>query len=98
MEQLDGGGLAEDDEEDGEDAEEISDEPEDPSKPESVEKKRRRLRLKRLKRKKKARAYEFMSGSDVVGIIFLEISKIIDLPPERNSMISKKREPFPSLL
>ncbi|KAI9786990.1 MAG: hypothetical protein M1816_007741 [Peltula sp. TS41687] len=91
--QFDGGGLAGDDEDD--DGEEISDEPEDPNKPESVEKKRRRLRLKRLKRKKKARAYEFMSGSDVVGIMFVEISKITDLPPERNmTRTSFDMDPF----
>lgn len=41
--------------------------------------------MAKLKRKKKARAYEFQSESDVVGIIFLEISRITDLPPERNS-------------
>ena len=70
---------------DDDDVEDTSDETDDPSKPETVEKKRkRRLRLKLLKRNKKARAYEFMGESDVVGIVFLEISKITDLPPEKN--------------
>jgi phosphatidylserine decarboxylase len=42
---------------------------------------------KKDKRKKmKSRPYELYSGSDVVGVVFLEISSITDLPPERNSM------------
>ena len=61
-----------------------SDETDDATKPEAVEKRKKRLRLKRLKRKTKARAYEFTGGSDVIGIAFLEIEKITDLPPERN--------------
>jgi phosphatidylserine decarboxylase len=32
------------------------------------------------------RSYQFNSGSDVVGVIFLEVSSITDLPPERNGM------------
>jgi phosphatidylserine decarboxylase len=78
--------AGEDDDEDED--EELSDEMEDPTKPETPEKRRRRLRLKRLKRKTKARAYEFTGGSDVVGIIFLEIGRVTDLPPERNGMSS----------
>ena len=58
----------------------------DPTKPEAVEKRKKKLRLKKLKRKSKARAYEFSGGSDVVGIIFLEIGRITDLPPERNGL------------
>ena len=61
-----------------------SDETDDPTKPEAAEKRKRKLRLKRLKKKTKARAYEFTGGSDVIGIAFLEIEKITDLPPERN--------------
>ena len=77
------------DDEDDEEQEDRSDETDDLTKPEAVEKNKRRLRLKRLKRKTKARAYEFSgAGSDVVGIVFLELSKITDLPPERNSRIS----------
>ncbi|KAI9795987.1 MAG: hypothetical protein M1833_006563 [Piccolia ochrophora] len=82
--------------EDEDDLGESSDEVEDTGKPESVEGKRRRLRLKRLKRKTKARAYEFTgTGSDVVGIVFLEIRRITDLPPERNvTRTSFDMDPF----
>ncbi|KKY31306.1 putative phosphatidylserine decarboxylase [Diaporthe ampelina] len=61
-------------------------EEEDPSRPESVEKRKRRLRIKGLKRKKRDNPYEFTNGdrNDVVGIIFLEVVKITDLPPESN--------------
>lgn len=64
---------------------ETSDETEEPSNLDVSEKKNKKLRLKRLKRKTKARAYEFSGGTDVVGIVFVEICKITDLPPERNS-------------
>ncbi|KAL7275718.1 phosphatidylserine decarboxylase [Rhizina undulata] len=33
---------------------------------------------------KKSQPYELYGGSDVVGVIFLEVSRITDLPPERN--------------
>ncbi|KAH8893211.1 hypothetical protein GQ53DRAFT_780694 [Thozetella sp. PMI_491] len=60
-------------------------EDEDPSKPETIEKRKRRLRIKGLKRKKRDNPYEFINGgSDVLGIIFLEICKITDLPRESN--------------
>ncbi|KAI3391382.1 hypothetical protein diail_7468 [Diaporthe ilicicola] len=61
-------------------------EEEDPTKPESAEKRKRRLRIKGLKRKKRDNPYEFTNGdrNDVVGIIFLEVVKITDLPPESN--------------
>lgn len=70
--------------------EETSDEADDPTKPELVEKRRRRLRLRRLKRKSlAARAYQFSgAGNGVQGIVFMEIVKITDLPPERNGMTS----------
>ena len=66
---------------------ETSDETDDPTKPAKTEKekRKRRLQMKRLKKRAKARAYEFTGGTDVVGIVFLEICKITDLPPERNS-------------
>lgn len=64
---------------------ETSDEPDDPAKTSKSEKQQRKLRMRRLKKRAKARAYEFTGGTDVVGIIFLEIGKITDLPPERNS-------------
>lgn len=68
--------------------EDTSDETDDPSRPEVVEKRRRRLRLARLRRKSlAARAYQFSgSGTGVQGIVFMEIVKVTDLPPERNGM------------
>ena len=102
-------GLAEmdsrDDEEEEEEEEEggelTSDEPEEPEEPESltpqesIEKRKKRLRLRRLKRKAKAQAYELSGGSDCVGIMFLEIGRITDLPPERNvTRTSFDMDPF----
>jgi len=55
--------------------------------PETAEKKRRKRRIAILRRKAKLRAYEFSNGSDVAGVLFLEIQKIVDLPPERNSTL-----------
>ncbi|KAL8946276.1 MAG: hypothetical protein Q9222_007306 [Ikaeria aurantiellina] len=72
-----------------------SDETEGTSKLDPSEKKRKNLRLKRLKKKTKARAYEFTGGTDVVGIVFIEICKITDLPPERNmTRTSFDMDPF----
>jgi len=49
-------------------------------------KKRRRLRIAKLKRKVKERGYEFSNnGSAVAGVLFIEIQKCTDLPPERNA-------------
>lgn len=48
------------------------------------EKRKRRHRLARLRKKAKQRAYEFSGLSDLDGVLFLEISRINDLPPERN--------------
>ena len=64
---------------------ETSDETDDPTKPAKAEKRKRRLQMNRLKKRATARAYEFTGSRDVVGIVFLEICKIADLPPERNS-------------
>ncbi len=71
--------------------EETSDETEDQAKPELSEKKKKKRKLKMLRRKSRAiRAYEFTGkDSDVSGIIFLEIGKITDLPPEKNSKYLK---------
>lgn len=84
-----------DDDEDNDDNDlETSDETEDPkdlNKLDVSEKKKKRLRLKRLKKKTKARAYEFSGGTDVVGIVFLEVCKITDLPPERNSKLKRQK-------
>ena len=66
--------------------EDTSDETDDPTKPETAEKRKRKRRLARLRRKTIAvRAYEFTGNSDVAGIIFAEVTKVTDLPPERNS-------------
>ncbi|KAL8710900.1 MAG: hypothetical protein Q9225_007209 [Loekoesia sp. 1 TL-2023] len=83
------------DEDDEEQDLETSDETEEPGKPDASEKKKKKLRLKRLKKKTKARAYEFTGGTDVVGIVFIEICKITDLPPERNmTRTSFDMDPF----
>lgn len=58
--------------------------PEDIHKSETPEKRKRRLRIARLKKKAKQRAYEFSGQSDIAGVLFLEIGKLTDLPPERN--------------
>ncbi|KAJ5623444.1 hypothetical protein N7490_012049 [Penicillium lividum] len=77
--------------------EETSDEADDLTKPEIVEKRRRRLRLARLRRKSlAARAYQFSgTGSGVQGIVFMEIVKVTDLPPEKNvTRTSFDMDPF----
>ncbi|KAK2741126.1 hypothetical protein FQN57_005727 [Myotisia sp. PD_48] len=74
-----------------------SEENDDPSKIETVEKRRRRLRIARLKRKSIAvRAYEFSGAKDgVLGMVFIEINKVMDLPPERNmTRTSFDMDPF----
>ncbi|KAK3328364.1 phosphatidylserine decarboxylase-domain-containing protein [Cercophora scortea] len=75
---------------------ETTPEDEDPSKPEGIEKRKRRLRIKGLKRKKRENPFEFTNGgSDVVGIIYLEICNIVDLPPESNlTKTSFDMDPF----
>jgi phosphatidylserine decarboxylase len=54
--------------------------------PEAAEKKKKRLRLARLKRKAKERGYEFTGSTDIAGVLFVEIQRIEDLPPEKNGM------------
>lgn len=79
--------ATEEEDEDDEDAydDDLTPGDEDLSKPEAIEKKKRRLRVRGLKRKKRQNPYEFTNGGgDVVGIIYLEICKITDLPPESN--------------
>ncbi|KAH8695010.1 putative phosphatidylserine decarboxylase Psd2 [Talaromyces proteolyticus] len=83
--------------EDNDKDEETSDETDDPTKPEVVEKRKRRLRIARLKRKSiAARAYQFSgapNGTD--GIVFIEISRITNLPPEKNmTRTSFDMDPF----
>jgi phosphatidylserine decarboxylase len=72
---------------DVDDDDESSDEVQDESKKaEKREKHRKRLRMARLKRKaKQVTGYEYSSNGEVAGVLFLEIQKITDLPPERNS-------------
>lgn len=87
--------LGDDDDFLDDDDEVPSDETDDPSKPENAEKRRRKLRLKGLRKKKQLNAYEFTGGSEVVGIVFVEIGKITDLPPERNmTRTSFDMDPF----
>lgn len=77
--------------------EETSEEIDDPMKPEAAEqKRRRRMRIKGLKRKKRQNPYAFTNGgSDLMGVIFLEVSKITDLPPEHNlTRTSFDMDPF----
>lgn len=85
-----------DDEDDYEMYEDETPEDEDANKLETAEKRSRRLRIKGLKRKKRDNPYEFVNGgSDVVGIIFLEICNITDLPPESNlTKTSFDMDPF----
>lgn len=90
--------LADDDDDDEIDPDTDLSEDEDPTEPEAIEKKKRRLRIKglRRRRRKEGNIYEFNnSGSDVVGIIYLEIQNITDLPPEPNSVrTSFDMDPF----
>ncbi|PHH59007.1 hypothetical protein CDD81_3952 [Ophiocordyceps australis] len=86
-----------DDYDDDDDLSEFDDdEADDGSKPETAEKRRRRLRIKGLKKRQRQNPYAFNNGnSDVVGIIFLEICKITDLPPEHNlTRTSFDMDPF----
>ncbi|KAI0528155.1 phosphatidylserine decarboxylase-domain-containing protein [Xylaria bambusicola] len=89
---------SQDDEEDDDDMLDDDETPEedDPTKPEAIEKRKRRLRIKGLKRKKRRDPYEFSNnGGDVVGLIFLEICNITDLPPESNfTKTSFDMDPF----
>lgn len=80
------GDTTAEDDEDYEVYDDETPEEEDLNKPENIEKRKRRLRIKGLKRKKRDNPYEFLNGgsNEVVGLIFLEIVKITDLPRESN--------------
>ncbi|PSN66397.1 hypothetical protein BS50DRAFT_574824 [Corynespora cassiicola Philippines] len=84
------------DNDDNEDDESSSDEAQDESKKaEKREKRRKKLRLAKLKKKATQRAYEFSDKTEVAGVLFLEINKITDLPPERNvTRTSFDMDPF----
>lgn len=85
----------EDEEDEYLDHSEPSDETEDPSKPETVEKRKRRMRIRGLKKRKAYQLYEFCGDSHMVGIVFLEIGKVTDLPPEKNlTRTSFDMDPF----
>ncbi|KAF2646239.1 hypothetical protein P280DRAFT_464476 [Massarina eburnea CBS 473.64] len=79
------------------DEDESSDDVLDESKKaEKKEKRRKKLRLARMKKKaNKMRAYEFSGRTEVAGVLFLEIAKIVDLPPEHNvTRTSFDMDPF----
>ena len=80
-------GLEDDEDEQG------SDETDEPTKPETAEKRKKRLRIKALQRKRRAQAYELSGGSDCTGMVFMEITKLTDLPPERNGVIPSSVTP-----
>ncbi|KFA74530.1 hypothetical protein S40288_10087 [Stachybotrys chartarum IBT 40288] len=88
--------IDEEDEDDLDDMDsETPDDIDDPSKPETAERRRRRLRIKGLRRKRRQNPYAFSNGSSVVGVIFLEVGKITDLPPEHNlTRTSFDMDPF----
>lgn len=66
---------------------ETSDETDSASKTGPADKQEKKKRLARLRRRSIAvQAYDFVGkDSDVSGIIFMEVQKVTDLPPERNS-------------
>lgn len=70
---------------------------ESPQKPGMADKKAKKRRLARLRRKSiAARAYNLLGvDNDVNGVVFLEVVKITDLPPERNmTRTSFDMDPF----
>jgi phosphatidylserine decarboxylase len=77
-----GGERSDNDDQDDEDS---SDELDESRKAEKRERRRKKLRLAKLRRKaNKMQAYEFSDKSEVAGVLFLEITKVTDLPPEKN--------------
>lgn len=73
-----------DDSKSGDDEGDASSEIEDSKKEESAEKKEKKLKMKKMKRRATLKGYEFTGSSEVAGVLFLEIVKVTDLPPERN--------------
>ncbi|EWZ37510.1 phosphatidylserine decarboxylase-domain-containing protein [Fusarium oxysporum Fo47] len=84
-----------DDDEDDFD-EDDSDEGDEDEGEQDATKRKRRLRIRGLKKRRRNNPYAFASsGSDVVGIIYLEVIKITDLPPESNlTRTSFDMDPF----
>jgi phosphatidylserine decarboxylase len=72
-------GLSDDDEDESPSPEEYAS---------AADKASKKGKNKENKRKMDRGHYQLSSVSDVVGVIFLEISSITDLPPERNGMPS----------
>jgi phosphatidylserine decarboxylase len=91
-------GLEDDmDADDFDDDQESVTENDSPQKPGLAEKKAKKKRLARLRRKSiAARAYNFSADeNDVNGVVFMEVVKITDLPPERNvTRTSFDMDPF----
>ena len=84
-----------DDDDDDLDQEDPQDGQEDIKDGEQSQKHKRSHKLAKLKRKTKQRAYEFSGMSDVAGVLFLEIQRVTDLPPERNmTRTSFDMDPF----
>jgi phosphatidylserine decarboxylase len=88
--------LSEEDDEDKDPSDETDEGPSTPSGDgEEKQRRRRRAKIKKLKRKTKLKAYEFSNTSDVAGVLFLEINRITDLPPEKNvTRTSFDMDPF----
>ena len=88
--------LSEEDDEDKDPSDETDEGPQTPSgEAEEKQKRRRRAKIKKLRRKNKLKAYEFSNTSDVAGVLFLEINRITDLPPEKNvTRTSFDMDPF----
>lgn len=88
--------LSEEDEDDKDPSDETDEGPPTPSGDvEDKQRRRRRAKIKKLKRKSKLKAYEFSNTSDVAGVLFLEINRITDLPPEKNvTRTSFDMDPF----
>ena len=89
-------GGREEDDLDREPSDETDEGPPTPSgEVEEKQRRRRRAKIKKLKRKSKLKAYEFSNTSDVAGVLFLEINRIKDLPPEKNmTRTSFDMDPF----
>lgn len=73
------------DDDDDDDQEENTDESKTS---EGSAKKKNRLRLARLKKKAKKHGYEFSGATDVAGVLFVEVQRITDLPPEKNGALN----------
>lgn len=63
--------------------------------PDEKVKRTKRQKMQKLKRKRQLKAWGFSGDSDVAGILFLEINRITDLPPEKNmTRTSFDMDPF----